>query len=479
MTPVRPIQASIPSVDRILGYPPIKPMIDEHGREAVVAAIRDELEERRARLLGRAEAAVAETSVDHICDRVAARLRMAATASVKPVLNLTGTILHTNLGRALLPAEVVQAINVAATQAVSLEFDLTTGKRDDRDRHLEPALKRLTGAEKATVVNNNAAALLLVLNTLARRREVIVSRGELIEIGGEFRLPEIMKRAECKLVEVGTTNRTHLKDYAEAVGPRTALILKVHPSNFQVVGFTKSVGESELSGLAHERGLPLVCDLGAGALLDLRRWGLPYENTAAAMIGAGVDLVTFSGDKLLGGPQAGIIVGRSELLNRINRNALKRALRVDKLRVAALDALLRLHANPERLAERLPVLKCMVRSLFDIKAQAERILPAIANALAGIATVTVESCESQVGSGSLPLDRLPSYALAIRPAAIGRKERIRVEALAQALRALPVPVVGRVNDGVLYLDLRCLDDERNFLGQLGQLETIDRRGRSL
>jgi len=470
MKPGRPIQAAIPSVDRILALSPIVAMIDEHGREAVVRAVREELGGLRALLGAPAEAALAQTATDHISARVAARLEAAATASIKPVFNLTGTILHTNLGRALLPQEAVQAIAVAATNAVNLEFDLHAGKRDDRDRHLESALMRMTGAERATVVNNNAAAVLLVLNTLAQRREVVVSRGELIEIGGEFRMPEIMKRAGCRLVEVGTTNRTHLRDYAEAIGPRTALIMKVHPSNFQVVGFTKSVAEGALSRLARERGLPLVCDLGAGALLDMRRWGLPHENTVAEMIAAGVDLVTFSGDKLLGGPQAGLIVGRSDLVNLVNRNALKRAVRLDKLRVAALEATLRLYSNPERLASRLPVLKHMIRSLSDIKAQADRILPVIAHALAGWATVTIEKCESQVGSGSLPADRLPSFALAIRPSIVRRKALVRVDALSRVFRKLSVPVVGRVNDGVFYLDLRCLDDEKRFLIQLEHLD---------
>jgi len=469
MKPGRPIQAAIPSVDRILALAPVAAMIAEHGREAVVGAVREEVGGLRALLGAHAEGALAQTAADHIAARVAARLEAAAAASMKPVFNLTGTILHTNLGRAVLPREAVQAIAAAATHAVNLEFDLQAGKRDDRDRHLQSALIRMTGAEKATVVNNNAAAVLLVLNTLAQRREVVVSRGELIEIGGEFRLPEIMKRAGCRLVEVGTTNRTHLRDYVEAIGPRTALIMKVHPSNFQVVGFTKSVAEVDLSRLARERGLPLVCDLGAGALLDMRRWGLPYENTAAAMIAAGVDLVTFSGDKLLGGPQAGIIVGRSDLVQRVNRNALKRAVRVDKLRIAALEAILRLYSDPERLASRLPGLRHMTRPPSDIEAQAGRILPAIAHTLAGAATVTIEKCESQIGSGSLPADRLPSFALAIRPSAVRRRVSVRVEALARVFRALPVPVVGRVHDGVFYLDLRCLDDENGFLNQLERL----------
>ncbi|MBI3374083.1 MAG: L-seryl-tRNA(Sec) selenium transferase [Betaproteobacteria bacterium] len=463
------ILAALPSIDRVLMLGPVEALIAQYGRAAVVAAVRGEVDRLRTMLGEQGEAMLAEAAPERIAAQVAARLQSAAAPTLKRVFNLSGTILHTNLGRAMMPREVAEAIAAAATGAVNLEFDLETGKRDDRDRHLESVLVRMTGAEKATVVNNNAAAVLLLLNTLAQRREVVVSRGELIEIGGEFRMPEIMKRAGCRLVEVGTTNRTHLRDYAEAIGPRTALVMKVHPSNFEIVGFTKSVDEAALSALARERGVPLACDLGAGALVDFRRWGLPYENTAAAMIAAGVDLVTFSGDKLLGGPQAGLIAGRGELVERINRNPLKRALRVDKLRVAALEATLRIYSDPDRLAERLPVLRQMSRAAADIEVQAQRLLSALAQPLAGIAAVTIEKCDSQAGSGSLPSERLPSFALALRPCGEARKATARVEALSRAFRSLPVPVIGRVSDGVLRFDLRCLEDEQRFLGQLEHL----------
>src|ERR1035437_1985128 len=400
MSVTRPIHASIPSVDRILGLAAVAVLIAEHGRDAVVSAIRDDVDRLRRSLGKRDGATPGDATAESIATRVGARLKAAATGSLQSVFNLTGTILHTNLGRALLPREAIEAIANAAGNAVNLEFDLAEGRRGDRDRHLEALLTQITGAEKATAVNNNAAAVLLVLNTLAQRKEVIVSRGELIEIGGEFRMPEIMKRAGCRLVEVGTTNRTHLKDNAEAIGPGTALIMKVHTSNYQIVGFVKSVDEAALAKLAHERGLPLVSDLGAGALLDLRRWGLPYEHTPAAMIAAGVDLVTFSGDKLVGGPQSGIIAGRRELVERENRNALKRALRLDKLRIAGLAAVLRLYAKPDRLPKSLPLLRQLCRPQAGIGAQARRVLPVIAEALAGRATVTVETCESQIGSGS-------------------------------------------------------------------------------
>ena len=469
MSVTRPIHGSIPSVDRILRLAAVAALIAEYGRDAVVSAVRDDLDRLRASLGKRGDAARGETTAERIATRVGARLRAAATGSLQSVFNLTGTILHTNLGRAVLPREAIESIANAAGNPVNLEFDLAEGRRGDRDRHLETLLAQITGGEKATVVNNNAAAVLLVLNTLAQRNEVIVSRGELIEIGGEFRMPEIMQRAGCRLVEVGTTNRTHLKDYAEAIGPRTALIMKVHTSNYQIVGFVKSVDETALAKLAHARGLPLVSDLGAGALLDLRRWGLPYEYTPADMIAAGVDLVTFSGDKMVGGPQSGIIAGRRELVERINRNALKRALRLDKLRIAGLAAVLRLYANPERLPKSLPLLRHLCRSQTDIEAQARRVLPIIAQALAGRATVTVETCESQIGSGSLPADRLPSFAVAIRPMVARRQAPARVEELSRTFRALPVPLIGRVHDGVLYFDLRCLDDEDLLLQQLADL----------
>lgn len=466
MPVTRPLQASIPSVDRILRLSSVAALITDHGRDAVVCAVRAEVESLRATLSSRKAAVPGATKVENVATRVVARLEAAATGSLQPVFNLTGTILHTNLGRAVLPREAVEAIASAAGNTVNLEFDLVAGRRGDRDRHLEALLVQLTGAEKATVVNNNAAAVLLVLNTLALRKEVLVSRGELIEIGGEFRMPEIMKRAGCRLVEVGTTNRTHLKDYAEAIGPGTALIMKVHPSNYRIVGFSKIVDERTLAKLAQSRGLPLVSDLGSGALLDMRRWGLPHERTPAEMIAAGVDLVTFSGDKLVGGPQAGIIVGRRELLERVNRNALKRAVRLDKLRIAGLAAVLRLYANPDRLAKNLPLLRHLCRSKADIEAQARRLLPQVARTLSGRAAVTVEPCESQVGSGSLPGEGLPSFALAIRPLAARRLASARVEQLSRMFRTLPIPVIGRVHGGALYFDLRCLDDEDRLLGEL-------------
>jgi L-seryl-tRNA(Ser) seleniumtransferase len=322
----------------------------------------------------------------------------------------------------------------------------------------------LTGAEAATAVNNNAAAVLLVLSALASTKEVIVSRGELIEIGGAFRIPDIMTQAGCRLVEVGTTNRTHLADYANAIGPETAAIMKVHPSNYAIAGFTRSVAASELVPLGRAKGLPVIEDLGSGTLVDLETWGLPHEPTAREAIAAGIDLVTFSGDKLLGGPQAGLIVGRKDLVGRIARNPMKRALRLDKVRLAALEATLRLYGDPARLAERLPTVRALARPTADIRALAEHLLPAVGRALGGRAHVAIEPVRGQIGSGALPVDLLPSFALAIRAEKLDR--------LAEAFRSLPIPVIGRISDGALYFDLRTLDDEQAFAGQLEGLDVV-------
>ena len=444
---------SLPSVDRVLSQGATEPLVARHGRAAVTDAIRGVLAELRA------VRAPAQGGPGEILERAAARLDRDSQTTLRPVFNLTGTVLHTNLGRAQLPAEAIEAMALAARAPVSLEYDLETGRRGERDAHVEETLCRLTGAEAATVVNNNAAALLLVLATLAARREVPVSRGELIEIGGSFRLPELMARSGCRLREIGTTNRTHLADYAEAIGAKTGVVLKVHASNYSIEGFTAAVAESELAALCRERGVPFVVDLGSGTLADLRRFGLPYEPSAQESLAHGADLVTFSGDKLLGGPQAGIIVGRADLIARIRRNPLRRALRVDKLTLAALDAVLRLYLDPDRLVERVPTLRMLARPAAEIRAAAERLRPQVAARFAK-AVVEVVDCESQVGSGALPSQRVASAGLAVRPGG---------DRIAAAFRRLPVPVLGRIHQGAFMLDLRCLLDEEAFAAQLERL----------
>jgi L-seryl-tRNA(Ser) seleniumtransferase len=463
------VRTALPSVDLVLRQHGSLALIERYGRAPVVDAIRAALGDRRG-TLSVADAAH-EADMGELIAQVTSRLEMSSTPSLRRVFNLTGTVLHTNLGRALLPREAIDAMTLVAGEASNLEYDLAAGSRGDRDAHLERALCRLTGAQAATVVNNNAAAVLLVLNTLAARKEVPTSRGELIEIGGSFRMPDIMARSGCRLREVGTTNRTHLADFAAAMGPRTGLVMKVHTSNYVIDGFTASVRETDLAQLCRDRGVPFVVDLGSGTLVDLRAYGLPHEPTPREAIANGADLVTFSGDKLLGGPQAGIIVGRADLVERIRRNPLKRALRVDKLRIAALEAVLALAADPDHLRERLPTLRALTRPVGEIRGTAERVRAALASRVQGIARVDVIACEAEFGSGALPSQRIPSVAVAIAPLAVRGRGTI-LKRLAAAFRALPVPVIGRVQDDAYLLDCRCLeDDAANAL--IAQLEHFD------
>lgn len=458
----------LPSVDHILRLPAVESLGARHGRGLLTDVTRVVLSEMRNAAHG--NGGPTAPSDDEIVGAIAGRVAQATRPSLVPVFNLTGTVLHTNLGRAALPDEAVEAVAAVSRGASNLEFDLDKGARGDRDSHIDALLCKLTGAEAATVVNNNAAAVFLILNTLALRKEVPVSRGELIEIGGAFRMPDIMARAGCKLHEVGTTNRTHLKDFEGAIGARTAMLMTVHTSNYEVQGFTARVPEQDLAALAHRHDLPYVVDLGSGTLVDLRAYGLPHEETPAEAIAAGADLVSFSGDKLLGGPQAGIIVGRRDLIAKLRRNPLKRALRLDKMTIAALSAVLGLYLDKDRLAERLPTLRMLSRPLAEIEAVAGRVLPEAASHLASFATVGTEECRSQIGSGALPVDLLPSIALRIEPKVDGRGRGKALNRLAAAFRALPIPVIGRIQNDAFLLDLRCLEEEAVFLRQLRQLD---------
>jgi len=448
----------LPSTDTVLAS--AASLVERHGRTATTEAIRGALADLRARIL--AGDSPSETTADSVAALAAGKLEEAERPSLAPLFNLTGTVLHTNLGRALLAEEAIAAAVAAMGDPVALEYDVEAGGRGERDDHVRGLLVELTGAEDATVVNNNAAAVLLALNTLAKDRGAIVSRGELIEIGGAFRMPDIMAQAGARLVEIGTTNRTHAKDYRAALGPDIGVILKVHTSNYRIQGFTAEVEATELAKIGAEAKVPLLNDLGSGSLVDLSRYGLKREPTVREAVAEGADLVTFSGDKLLGGPQAGFIVGSRALIERINRNPMKRALRVDKIRLAAIEATLKLYRDPDRLARRLPTLVMLARPFAEIEAQARRLAPVLAKALGDGFSVEVASCQSQIGSGALPLDTLASAALAISGSGLDR--------LAAALRRLPRPVIGRIEDGRLLLDLRCLRDEAAFTETIARLD---------
>lgn len=489
--------AALPSVDRLLRTALAQQLQAQYGASLVTQEARALLAQLRAQWreaqhqntsqdtnldaghdAGHTEGAVAKhrpsaATLNHTLDNLPQALQQRCQARLAPrlrsVINLSGTVIHTNLGRSVLAPAALSHLAQTMGAPNNLEYDLARGERGERDHLVEALLCELTGAEAATVVNNNAAAVLLVVAALAAGREAVVSRGEQVEIGGAFRMPDVIAAAGAHMVEVGTTNRTHLGDYQRALNPNTALLLKVHTSNYQVQGFAKSVSERELSALAHAHQLPLASDLGSGALIDLSAYGLPQEPMPQQMLQAGCDVVTFSGDKLLGGPQAGLIVGRRALIERIRRHPLKRALRLSKLPLAALEATLLLYLQPEKLIQQLPTLRWLTRSAADVATCAQALCAPLAQALAPHYTVSVSlALNSQIGSGSLPIDRLASAGLAIAPEA-PRGKGAALQALAQALRGLPTPIIGRIAQDQLLLDCRCLDSPEPVLAQLPAL----------
>ncbi|MGI9523303.1 MAG: L-seryl-tRNA(Sec) selenium transferase [Hyphomicrobiaceae bacterium] len=455
--------SALPSIGRLLETESAMALVRSFGRTAVTGVLREVLEERRSALrTGRA----VDLDLFAILAQSSEILKTRSLPSLRPVFNMTGTVLHTNLGRSALPDAAIAAIAEVAHGACTLEFDVRAGARGDRDTHVVSDICAITGATDATVVNNNAAAIMLVLNTLAPGRDVPVSRGELVEIGGSFRIPDIMARSGCHLVEVGTTNRTHLSDFANAIGPQTAMIMKVHASNYVIEGFTKVVPEKELASLCRDHGIPFVNDLGSGTLVNLEDFGLPHEPTPMDALRSGADIVTFSGDKLLGGPQAGIIVGRKDLIAQIKSNPMRRALRCDKLTIAALSEVLRIYRNPDRLAEQLPVLSDLSRPVDEIRTVAERVLAAFKRFLGGKGDAIVVDCYSEIGSGALPMRTLASAGVGLYPSPDEPSEGKALKRIAAALRALPVPVIGRIHNGALILDMRCLRDEEKLIEQL-------------
>ncbi|HEY2049236.1 MAG TPA: L-seryl-tRNA(Sec) selenium transferase [Caulobacteraceae bacterium] len=436
---------ALPQVQKLLETPQAQALLQDYGREIVVDALRAAVDKARTAL----RAGGQPPDIDTLTSRAAEVLALGARPHLQRVINATGVILHTNLGRAPLPAAALEAMARAGLGYSNLEFDLEEGARGGRAAGVEPLLCELTGAEAALVVNNAAAAVLLALSGLAAGSEVIVSRGELVEIGGGFRIPEVVAQGGARLVEVGTTNKTRVDDYRRAIGEQTRVLLKVHQSNYRIIGFTGEASLSELSALAHERGLLLMHDLGSGALADLAKLGRASEPRAQDSLCAGADLVAFSGDKLMGGPQAGILVGRASVLAPLRRHPLMRALRLDKATLAALEATLRLYRDPVRAAREIPVLRMLAQTSEDVAARAAR----LAGLLEAVVPADIRPSEAQVGGGSLPGEALASWSLAL-----GETDA-EAEALAARLRSGVTPVAGRLSGGRLLLDLFTVADE--------------------
>jgi len=453
------IRRGLPPIDECLRAAEVVPALAGLSRGYLKLRLQRAQEEMRAAIVaGRANLAADRAAMVQAIVHAAERAIEADEPRLYPVVNATGVVLHTNLGRAVLAESAIEAVEVAARSAVNLEYDLETGGRGDRDSIVEDEICALTGAEAATVVNNNAAAVVLALNSLAEGREVVVSRGEMIEIGGSFRLPDVMAKSGAVLKEVGTTNRTHRSDYADAIGPATALLLKVHPSNYRVVGFTSEVTLEELVEIGRERGVEVMEDLGSGALIDLEEFGIAREPIVRERVGAGAGIVTFSGDKLLGGPQAGVIVGRAALIERIKRNPLKRALRCDKLTIAALSATLRIYLRSKDIGSELPTLRILGRSKSEIAAMAPRAREILVERLGAEYQVEIVDATSQVGSGAMPVKELDTVALRVT------HPQKSANAIASMFRR--ARIIGRIVDDSFQLDLRTVEDPALFSVEL-------------
>ena len=439
----------LPSIEKLLLLPEMQELLSSYSRTLVTNVLRSVVSSVREQILS-GEIIHQLPSPSDYASLAVNEIEEITRSPLRTVINATGTVTHTNLGRALLSQSACDSLQNAAQNYVNLEYDLETGKRGHRDRITEPLLQQLTGCEASTVVNNNAAAVLIALQTVAKDREVIVSRGELIEIGGAFRIPDVMAASGAILKEVGTTNRTHLRDYAEAINENTALLLKVHPSNYKIVGFTSTPEMEELTELGAERGIPTMEDLGSGALIDLSQYGLPKEPVVADRIESGVDIVTFSGDKLLGGPQAGIIAGKAQWVHQIRKNPLMRALRVDKLTIAALAATLQTYLNQDTIENHLPMLQRYTRTIDELQNTAQQLGDKLMNIFQDSMSIDVRETQSEIGSGSLPVETLPSIAVALTPITIS------VSKLSELFRQGKVPIIGRIENDQLMFDLRTL-----------------------
>ena len=452
---------SIPAIDKLLKTPQGADLIQQFGHQAFVTQARLLIEQARQHIQQHQSLPNFLQTDNTLFNELTHRLQSLAQVKMKRVFNLTGTVLHTNLGRGLWSEEAISAATDAMRNNVALEFDIEAGKRNHRDLYISELLQQLTGAEAACVVNNNAAAVLLMLATFAQGKEVIISRGELIEIGGAFRIPDIMAQAGCKLVEVGTTNRTHLKDYRNAINENTAFLMKVHTSNYQIHGFTSSVSEEELVALGQEFNLPVMSDLGSGSLTDMQALNLPAEPMVQQKVASGVDLVSFSGDKLLGGPQAGIIVGKKAFIDQLQQHPLKRVLRCDKVILSGLEATLRHYLFPDRLTDELPTLHLLTQSLDSLQHKAERLREALYKRLDCRYFLQIEPSEAQIGSGALPTEKIPSLAVTI--SADKQSDLLELE---KQFKAYPNPIIARFAQQKMWLDVRSAAEFETLLDML-------------
>jgi L-seryl-tRNA(Ser) seleniumtransferase len=463
--PVTNLLREIPSVDRILKHANCEALLARYNRDYVTQKCREVLERLRAEIRADTSFSPGDIEDEAVIKRLEANIRAESVPGHVRVVNATGTILHTNLGRALLPQVAIDAMTEVAGYPVNLEYDLAAGKRGRREEMIQRLLVELTGAEAATVVNNNAAAVLLGLNTFAQGKEVIVSRGELIEIGGAFRIPEVMAKSGAILKEVGSTNRTHPTDYENAIHDKTALLLKVHASNYKVVGFTSEVTLDQLVAIGKKHNIPVMEDLGSGALIDLSKYGLPKEPIVSERIRAGADVVTFSGDKILGGPQAGLMVGSREWIGRINKNHLQRALRCGKLTLAALEATLRLYRQSPDITQAIPTLRAFTRPLDEIREFGEAVLPKLQSTLGDGFRLMLEDSTSQIGSGALPTEELPTMVIAVE------HPKRSATTIAKTFRDAIPPIIGRINDDRFLLDLRTIFDSQELIPNFNRPES--------
>jgi L-seryl-tRNA(Ser) seleniumtransferase len=462
----------IPSLDSLLRDVAVPGLIEEFGRDVVVAEGRAALDEARAAIAAAKAGGATGTDItpENLVTRLRCRLEKKFSPSLSPAVNATGIILHSGLGRAVLSEAAREALDAVALGYSTLALDLESGKRVSRDRHVEGLLRELTGAESATVANNNAAATVLILNTLARGKEVVVSRGQLVEIGGSFRMPDVMTTSGAVLREVGTTNKTHLRDYEAAVTENTGAILRVHHSNYRIVGFAEEPGIEELAALGRSRGVPVVDDLGSGALVDLAPYGLAAEPMVRTSVLAGADVVCFSGDKLIGGPQCGIIVGRSAWIQKIKKNPLARAFRCGKLSLAALEATLKLFLAPEKLAERHPIYRMLSLTPDELGRRAKKLAASLRKSLSPDIAISVDDGESQVGSGAVPVETLPSKVLAVQAPGL------TAEDLARRLRLLTPPIFARIHKNAVIFDFRTIQPAEDAVVEKALVELLVGRG---